>query len=73
MELECDVNEDQVIQYTVEADNRALGQAFKKKFDKNFKTALANLTNDQIKGYLREGRIDINGNEVTSGMLKVVK
>ena len=41
--------------------------------DKNFKTALANLTNDQIKGYLREGRIDINGNEVTSGMLKVVK
>ena len=73
VELECDINEDQVIQYTVEADNRALGQAFKKKFDKNFKTALANLTNDQIKGYLREGRIDINGNEVTSGMLKVVK
>ena len=73
VELECDINEDQVIQYTVEADNRALGQAFKKKFDKNFKTALANLTNDQIKGYLRDGRIDINGNEVSSGMLKVVK
>ena len=73
VELECDINEDQFIQYTVEADNRALGQAFKKKFDKNFKTALANLTNDQIKGYLREGRIDINGNEVSSGMLKVVK
>lgn len=34
---------------------------------------MANLSNDQIKGYLNDGRIDINGNEVTSGMLKVVK
>ena len=34
---------------------------------------MANLTNDEIKGYLRDGSIDINGHNVTLGMLKVVK
>jgi len=46
VELECESNEAIFIQYTVEADNRALGQVFKKKFDKNFKNALAKLTSD---------------------------
>lgn len=46
MELECESNEDLIIQYTVEADNRAMGQVFKKKFDKNFKNALTALTSD---------------------------
>lgn len=57
----------------MDPDNKALGQAFKKKFDKNFKKALSELTNDQIKGLLRDGKIDINGNEVTTEMIKVVK
>lgn len=73
LELELVNNEDAYIYYTVEPDNKALGQAFKKNFDKNFKTALTKLTNDQIKVYLREGKININGNEVVSGMLKVIK
>lgn len=73
VELELAQNEDAYIQYTVEPDNKLMGQAFKKKFDKAFKAALTKLTNDQIKGYLSEGRIDVNGNEVTDGMLKVVK
>ena len=46
LELETDPNEDSYIQYTVEADNRVLGQAFKKAFNKDFKQRLANLTND---------------------------
>jgi len=50
-ELNCidmviDSSEDEYVQYTLEADNRALGQAFKKKYDKKFKAALAALTNN---------------------------
>ena len=73
LELEFEPNEDQYVKYTVEPDNKLMGQAFKKKFDKTFKAALAALTNDQIKGFLRDGKIDVNGNEVTNGMLRVVK
>ena len=68
-----DSNEDAYIQYTVEPDNKVMGQVFKKKFDKNFKAALTALTNDQIKGYLATGSIDVLGNEVVTGMLKVQK
>jgi len=46
IELEFVSDEDSYIQYTVEADNKLMGQAFKKKFDKTFKAALAKLTND---------------------------
>ena len=44
--LEFLQNEDSFIQYTVEPDNKLMGQAFKKKFDKAFKAALTKLTND---------------------------
>lgn len=46
LELVLDHNEDEYIQYTVEPDNKLMGQAFKKSFDKNFKKALTELTND---------------------------
>jgi len=46
IELEFIDNEDAYIQYTVEPDNKLMGQAFKKKFDKTFKAALTKLTND---------------------------
>lgn len=73
VELEIESNEDSFIQYKLEADNRALGAVFKKKFDKKFKAALSSQTNDQIKGLLSTGKIDIIGNEVTLDMVKVVK
>ena len=68
-----DSNEDAYVQYTVEPDNKIMGQVFKKQFDKNFKTALSALTSDQIKSYLANGSINVHGNEVVSGMLKVQK
>ena len=71
MEVITDSNEDAYIQYTVEPDNKVMGQVFKKQFDKNFKTALSALTSDQIKSYLADGSIIVNGNEVVSGMLRV--
>ena len=71
VEVITDSNEDAYIQYTVEPDNKVMGQVFKKQFDKNFKTALSALTSDQIKSYLADGSIIVNGNEVVSGMLRV--
>ena len=71
MEVITDSNEDAYIQYTVEPDNKVMGQVFKKQFDKNFKSALSALTSDQIKSYLADGSIIVNGNEVVSGMLRV--
>ena len=73
LELILDHNEDAFIQYTVEPDNKLMGQAFKKSFDKNFKKALTELTNDQVKTYMSTGSISVNGHNVTTGMLKVVK
>ena len=73
VDLVLEKNEDQFVQYTVEADNRALGKALGKKFDKAFKAALPKLTNEQVKAYLKDGVMDINGNQITEGMLKVVK
>jgi len=46
LELELTQDEDAYIQYTVEPDNKLLGQAFKKGFDKNFKLALTKLSNE---------------------------
>lgn len=73
LELSVEENEDQYLQYSVAPENRAMGQAFGKKFDKNFKKELTKLTNEQIKGFIRDGKIDINGNTVVTEMLKVQK
>lgn len=73
MEIEIIPNEDDFINYTCTPENRAIGQAFGKKYDKAFKKRLAELTTDELKIYMAEGKIDINGLEVTEGMLKVAK
>ena len=46
---------------------------FGKLFNKDFKKRLAALKTDEIKTYMDSGKIDINGNEVVEGMLKVQK
>lgn len=71
--LETDTNEDAYIEYSVAPDNRALGQAFGKRFNKDFKKKLAALTNEDVKGYLQSGSILIGDCEVLEGMLKVQK
>ena len=72
-ELELLSTEDEYVQYTAEGENRALGQAFGKKYDKTFKAAVTKLTNDQIRTFLRDGEIEINGLKVIEGMLKINK
>ena len=73
MEIEIATDESQFIEYKVAPDNRALGQAFGKGFNKDFKKRMTQLTTDEIKVYIDSGKIDILGNEVTEGMLKVQK
>ena len=50
-----------------------MGQAFGKQFDKKTKAAVSALTNDQIRAYIKNGTVEVNGLNVTEGMLKISK
>jgi hypothetical protein len=50
-----------------------MGQAFGKKFDKNAKAAIENLSSDMIRQYLKTENIEVGGLNITAGMLKVSK
>jgi isoleucyl-tRNA synthetase len=50
-----------------------MGQAFGKKFDKAAKAAIENLSSDMIRQYLKTENIEVNGLQITAGMLKVSK
>jgi isoleucyl-tRNA synthetase len=73
MEIEISQDENGHIDYSVTPDNKEMGQAFGKGFNKDFKKKLTQLTTDEIKGYMEAGEIDIDGKKVTEGMLKVGK
>jgi isoleucyl-tRNA synthetase len=55
LEIELQSNEDDYIVYTAEGENRAMGQAFGKKFDKSVKEKIMALTSDEIRTYLATG------------------
>jgi len=46
MELSLQSSEDDFVVYTATPENRSMGQAFGKKFDKNLKKAITQLTSD---------------------------
>jgi isoleucyl-tRNA synthetase len=46
LEVVLTKDEDSYLQYKATADNRAMGQAFGKKFDKNMKTQVENLSSE---------------------------
>lgn len=50
-----------------------MGQAFGKKFDKAAKAAIENLSSDMIRQYLKTDSIEVNGLNITAGMLKISK
>ena len=66
-------DEDDYVVYKATPDNRAMGQAFGKKFDKNMKAQVENLTSDQIRQFLKEGSVKVGEFVITSDMLKVNK
>jgi len=53
LELELKSTEDDFVVYKATADNREMGQAFGKKFDKGAKAAVENLSSDMIRQYLK--------------------
>jgi predicted class III extradiol MEMO1 family dioxygenase len=71
--LELKSTEDDFVVYKASADNREMGQAFGKKFDKAAKAAIENLSSDMIRQYLKTENIEVNGLNITAGMLKVSK
>lgn len=73
MELVLKENEDDYVVYKAEGENRACGQAFGKKFNKDFKKKIEQLTSEEIRTFLADGKIVIDGLEVTDGMLKISK
>lgn len=73
LEIEFKSNEDDYIVYNAEGENRAMGQAFGKKFDKAFKAKIMALTSDEIRTYLNGGKVDVAGLTVEKGMLNVSK
>lgn len=73
LDIELKQNEDDFIVYKAEGENRAMGQAFGKKFDKSVKAKIMALTSDEIRSYLAEGKVEVAGLPVVKGMLTVSK
>jgi isoleucyl-tRNA synthetase len=73
LEIELSDNEDEFIVYKAEGENRMMGQAFGKKFDKKVKAAIQSLSSDQVRTYIREGKVEVMGLPVTTGMLVISK
>lgn len=57
LEVVLTAAEDDYVVYKAAPDNRAMGQAFGKKFDKNMKQQIENLTSEQIRKFLKEGSL----------------
>jgi isoleucyl-tRNA synthetase len=72
-EMETARDEDNFVLYSCKPDHRALGQLLKKDYNKQFKADLTKLTNEQLKAYLKNGSIEVNGKAIGEGMLNVEK
>lgn len=73
LNIELIENEDDYVVYKAQGENREMGQAFGKKFDKAAKAAIENLSSDSIREYLKTGKVDVNGLPVVTGMLTISK
>jgi len=66
-------DEDTYVVYKATPDNRAMGQAFGKRFDKNMRTQVENLPSEKIRQFLKDGSVMVGELNVTQEMLKVTK
>lgn len=73
LELVLTKAEDDYVLYKAAPDNRTMGQAFGKKFDKKMKQEVENLSSEQIRRFLKEGSLKVGELIITSEMLKVSK
>jgi len=73
LEIMTETDEDKYINYKCEPDNKEIGAALKKQFDKKLKQAIASLTSAQLRQYLKDGQLMIGDIKMESGWLKVQK
>mmetsp|Transcript_5114 Transcript_5114/g.7794 ORF Transcript_5114/g.7794 Transcript_5114/m.7794 type:complete len:894 (+) Transcript_5114:445-3126(+) len=73
LDFKTESNEDEFIQYKCEPDNKLIGGALKKAFDKKLKTKIANLSSAELREYLTNGHLMIGDIKIENGWLKVEK
>lgn len=73
LELITEGNEDAFLSYKCQPDNKLIGGALKKAFDKKLKKAIEDLSSAQLRDYLKNGSLMIGNVKIESGWLKVVK
>lgn len=73
LELKTEQNEDEYVQYKCEPDNRLMGQALGRAFDKKLKKEIQAFPSSQLRDYLREGSTMHGGLKIEAGWLKVEK
>ena len=64
MELRTETQEDKFIKYNCEPDNKLIGGALKKAYNKDFKKKILELDSDSLKGYLEGNKLEVNGVEI---------
>jgi isoleucyl-tRNA synthetase len=73
LEVKTDNDEDKYIDYKCEPDNKEMGAALKKQYDKKLKTEISSLSSAQLRQYLKDGYIMIGDIKIEDGWLKVQK
>lgn len=73
MELQTEANEDDYVEYKCTPDNRAMGEALGKAFNKQLKKDISGLKSDQLRSYIKEGSLMLKDLKIEAGWLKVEK
>ena len=66
-------NEDDFVEYKCAPDNRAMGEALGKAFNKQLKKDISGLKSAQLRTYLKEGSLMLGDLKIEAGWLKVEK
>lgn len=73
LELKTEQNEDEYVEYKCTPENRVMGSALGKGFNKQLKKDIANLSSAQLRAYLKEGSLMLGQLKLEPGWLKVEK
>ena len=73
MEIKTESQEDKFIKYNCEPDNKLIGGALKKAYNKDFKKAIQAISSDALKGYLNGDQLEVKGVNIEKDWLRVEK
>lgn len=72
-EIKHETDEEKFVFYSAEGDNTLLGRRLQKNYSKDLKNEIAKLSNEQIRKYIKDGKITIKGVEIFEGELLAKK